>query len=69
MKTSQKLILVGSAMLTSMSVSAHSGHDHSHWSSDLLHAMFYLSLAAAAGALAFATKKYANKKKAAGDNL
>lgn len=28
---------------------AHPGHDHSHWMSDFLHAMFYASLAIAIG--------------------
>lgn len=48
MKQIKFLILTLLITLTSVA-NAHPGHDHSHWMSDFLHAMFYASLAIAIG--------------------
>lgn len=38
----------------SLTVQAHEGHDHSHWSSLFIHALLLLSMAAAGLAIVFA---------------
>ena len=40
---------------------AHEGHDHSHWTSGLLHVLFYGSIIAAALGLSFALYKNSDK--------
>ncbi len=49
--------------LTIPSALAHAGHDHSHWSSSLLHAFFYISMFSAAGICAYAGYKAIYRKK------
>lgn len=41
---------------------AHTGHDHGHWSSSLVHTLFYLSLAAVSAACVFAGYKTYTRK-------
>lgn len=41
------LCLISSALLTSSVVSAHPGHDHSHWTSEPMHMLFYGAVALA----------------------
>ena len=48
-------------LLFSQSVFAHTGHDHSHWSSDLLHILFYVAIAVAAVGITYATFKRSSK--------
>ena len=45
----------------SQSLYAHTGHDHSHWSSDLLHILFYAAIAVAAVGIVYATVKRSSK--------
>ena len=42
---------------------AHAGHDHEHWTSGVMHALFYASLVGCAVACGFAAYKYFNAKK------
>ncbi|MED5235119.1 hypothetical protein WE348_02615 [Alteromonas macleodii] len=42
---------------------AHAGHDHEHWTSGVMHALFYASLVGCAAACGFAAYKYFNAKK------
>jgi len=42
---------------------AHAGHDHEHWTSGVMHALFYPSLVGCAAAGGFAAYKYFNAKK------
>ncbi len=44
-------------LLLSMPALAHPGHDHSHWMSEFLHVMFYLSSAGTAGVIAYTVLK------------
>ena len=45
----------------SQPVFGHDGHDHHHWSSDVLHLLFYTAIAVAAVGIAYATFKRAAK--------
>lgn len=49
-------------MTTAQPVFAHAGHDHSSPMSGLLHAIFYLSIFASAGAIAFTLRKMWKQK-------
>ena len=42
---------------------AHPGHEHSHWTSDLLHTVFYVSLFALLSIGVFLLSKVMNKKR------
>ncbi len=44
---------------------AHPGHEHSHWSSPLVHALFYLAIVAAAGAGVYLLRRRASSRKLA----
>lgn len=46
---------------------AHPGHDHEHWSSAFLHALFYASLFAAGAACAFAIYKVVTRRQVKGN--
>ncbi|AMJ93328.1 hypothetical protein AVL56_02745 [Alteromonas stellipolaris] len=48
--------------LTSSPAFAHAGHDHGDWSSQFLHGLFYLSLAAVGAACVFAGYKAFSRK-------
>jgi len=52
-----KLILTAFLITYTTAVSAHPGHDHSHWMSIVLHFMFYASLASAVGIATYAAYK------------
>jgi len=41
---------------------AHPGHDHSHWSSPLLHSIFAITLLAAAGLGAWTYYRYSQRQ-------
>lgn len=43
--------------VTSSSVFAHAGHDHSHWASDAVHAIAAFAVVSVVAAVAFAIKK------------
>ena len=45
-------------LVASLPAFAHQGHDHSHWTSGMMHVLFYGSVLAAAAALAYAATKY-----------
>ncbi|CAD5292204.1 conserved exported hypothetical protein [Alteromonas sp. 38] len=51
------------AALSSSPAFAHAGHDHGHWSSQILHGLFFLSLAAVGAACVFAGYKAFSRKK------
>jgi len=56
----QSLLTTAAIAITSVSAGAlaHPGHDHGHWSSPALHAVFFLALAAlAAGAGLWALRR------------
>jgi len=40
---------------------AHAGHDHSHWSSNFLHILFYASIAAVIAGIGYALFKRSSK--------
>lgn len=45
----------------SASALAHQGHDHSHWTSSILHVLFYASIAITAAGVSYACYKLASK--------
>ncbi|MBT3135572.1 hypothetical protein KL866_10720 [Alteromonas sp. ALT199] len=51
------------AAIFSSGVLAHTGHDHEHWTSGVVHALFYASIVGCAAACGFAAYKYINSKK------
>lgn len=61
----KKIVCLAPAALAVMAstVHAHPGHDHSHWSSTGIHALFYIALGAATVAGIAAAVKYAKKSK------
>ena len=59
---SLKLQLALSLILFSPFLWAHPGHDHAHWTSTVLHVLFYASIAAAAAACAFAIYKVVKRQ-------
>lgn len=62
MKKHVKIVsLVG--LLFSSNALAHAGHDHSHWSSEVLHFLTYASILAVAAGLGFAAFKYLSSAK------
>ena len=63
MKFIYQLIFTLSLACFSLSTLAHSGHDHNHWSSPALHTLFYVSLGAALGAIAFLVFKKLTRTK------
>ena len=72
MKTFKPCGLVVALLTSTFQVAAHSGHDHNHWSSGILHFLMYMSLVAVAAGLTIAVAKTAiktsNKKKESGTN-
>ncbi|WP_133468528.1 hypothetical protein [Paraglaciecola marina] len=62
MRKIQTFLYAGALSLLSSAAFAHEGHDHSHWSSDALHILFYSSLVAAVAAMTFlGIKQFKNK--------
>ena len=65
--TSQKsvqMLTAAGLLSTSGMLHAHPGHDHTHWFSDLNHALFYVAIAAVIGTGALiikARRKSSNK--------
>lgn len=55
------LLLAAMCTLLSPLAIAHEGHDHNHWTSPLLHALFLLSLAAVGLACVLALYKAINR--------
>ena len=53
---------VASVAIASSPAFAHAGHDHNHWSSQFMHGLFYLSLAAVGAACVFAGYKAYSRK-------
>ena len=41
------------SILASASAFAHAGHDHGHWTSGVLHTVFYVALASVAAACSY----------------
>ena len=56
------------SILASASAFAHAGHDHGHWTSGVLHTVFYVALASVAAACSYSAYKYINRKKNAREN-
>lgn len=48
--------------IPSLSVTAHEGHDHSHWSSDFIHMALFLSIIALVAVAIYLFKKHKAKK-------
>jgi len=62
-------LLSGAALLLPASaLMAHPGHDHSHWFSDINHALFYVGIASVVGAAAFMFKTRRKNMAKKGDN-
>ncbi|BFT29074.1 hypothetical protein D210916BOD24_02500 [Alteromonas sp. D210916BOD_24] len=61
--TLKRPALALSATLFSSASFAHAGHDHSHWTSNFMHILFYASLVAGAAACGYAAYKYFSAKK------
>ncbi|MFT2090357.1 hypothetical protein [Paraglaciecola sp. 2405UD69-4] len=68
MRTIKSIITAVALSSISATVLAHEGHDHSHWSSDALHILFYSSLAAVAAAISFLVVKQLKSTKANSKN-
>ncbi len=49
--------------MASLPAFAHQGHDHGHWTSSMMHVLFYGSILAAVAALTFAATKYTKSRK------
>ena len=54
-------LLMSISAFMSPIVAAHEGHDHSHWTSPILHALFLLSLAAVGLACVYALYKVVSR--------
>ncbi|MBU2979913.1 hypothetical protein [Alteromonas sp. C1M14] len=56
-------LVIVTAMFSSV-LYAHPGHDHHHWTSVILHVLFYASLTAAAAACGYAGYKAIQRNRA-----
>lgn len=52
-------------MMGAAAAQAHPGHEHAHWSSPLVHALFYLAILAAAGTGVYLLRRRASSRKLA----
>lgn len=59
-KTFMKVLIA--FFVPSLSVIAHEGHDHSHWSSDFIHMALFLSIIAVVAVAIHFFKKHKAKK-------
>ncbi|MEQ3651972.1 MAG: hypothetical protein ABNH21_09905 [Glaciecola sp.] len=57
------LTVIMMSITASFFASAHSGHDHDHWNSSLIHILFYASIVGVASVLAYIAYKRFNKAK------
>jgi|TARA_B110000967_G_scaffold36155_1_gene35362 hypothetical protein len=60
---SLSLLAVSSATIFSQSALAHSGHDHSHWSSSALHSATFFGIIILVGVAAYSVNKHLARKK------
>lgn len=61
MKTLKSAVQTLCLLLFTTHALAHSGHDHSHWTSDLLHILFYASIAGVIAAISYMLIKRKSK--------
>ncbi|MBM6550725.1 hypothetical protein [Marinomonas ostreistagni] len=62
-------VFTSAVALTATSAAlAHPGHDHSHWSSPAVHALFFIGIAVVLGAAAWQIRKQIKAKRDQGES-